>query len=215
MKEVSWRRPYAVLTVSFAVALIGLLVFAVASSQREPRLRLTSGQPGGVYLPLGKSIAEVVGAGQEGLEVEVAMLDASIEPARLQFPPHDGAAQYFNRNEPGFLVRYAEVIGLGVSLLVAAYGLLRAGKKWLKQRQKDRIDAYYLELNRLLDRMLEPLDEAELVSIQKRLQAIRSAALHQLAAERLLPDESFRIYQTVLAEAGAQVRHKLQEVRRG
>jgi len=145
---------------------------------------------------------------------EVSMLDASIDPGRLQFPLHDGAAQYFNRNEPGFLVRYAEVIGLCLSLFLATYGLFRTGRKWLNQRQKNRMDAYYLELNRLLDRMLEEPDEGELRTIEKRLQMIRSAALHQLASERLLPDESFRIFQTVLAEAGAQVRHKLGEARR-
>ncbi|WP_193213452.1 TAXI family TRAP transporter solute-binding subunit [Luteolibacter marinus] len=145
---------------------------------------------------------------------EVSMLGASQDPGLLQFPLHDGAAQYFNRNEPGFLVRYAEVIGLMVSLLIAAYGLFQAGRKWLTQRQKDRIDAYYLELNRLLDRMLAPQSEEDLIEIQKRLQSIRSTALHLLAKERLQPDESFRIFQTVLAEAGFQVRHKLQELRK-
>lgn len=146
---------------------------------------------------------------------EVTMPGQTGEAGRLQFPLHDGAAQYFNRNEPGFLVRYAEVIGLIVSLMIAAYGLFRAARKWLGQRQKDRIDAYYLELNQMLNRMLEPQDEPALIAIQKRLQLIRSAALSQLAKERLLPDESFRIFQTVLAEAGVQVRHKLQELRKG
>lgn len=121
---------------------------------------------------------------------EIPMLGPAEGSGRLQFPLHDGAAQYFNRNEPGFLVRYAEVIGLIVSLMIAAYGLFRAARKWLGQRQKDRIDAYYLELNQMLNRMLEPQDERELIVIQKRLQLIRSAALSQLAKERLLPDES-------------------------
>ncbi|BCX48279.1 C4-dicarboxylate ABC transporter substrate-binding protein [Haloferula helveola] len=141
---------------------------------------------------------------------EVSMMGTMDDTANLQFPLHDGAAQYFARNEPGFLVRYAEVIGLLFSLGVAGYGLFRAGGKWLLQQRKDRIDEYYLELNRILDGMLKPQSKDELVDIQKRLQMIRSTALHQLAKERLQPDESFRIFQTVLAEAGAQVRHKLQ-----
>ena len=145
---------------------------------------------------------------------EVSMMGPMEQPGQLQFPLHDGAAQYFNRNEPGFLVRYAEVIGLMVSLMIVGYGLVQAARKWLMQRQKDRIDAYYLELNNLLNHLLETQQESELLEIQKRLQMIRSTALKQLAKERLLPDESFRIFQTVLAEAGAQVRHLLLEARR-
>lgn len=143
----------------------------------------------------------------------ISMVGDPDEVERLQFPLHDGAAQYFSRNEPGFFVRYADVLALVFTILAALYGMVRSGRKWFVQRQKNRIDAYYLELNRLLDRMLEPLTDEELREIQRRLQRIRSIALRQLAKERLLPDESFRIFQTVLAEAGAQARYRLQEAK--
>lgn len=110
-------------------------------------------------------------------------------------------------------MRYAEVLGLLISVMIALYSLLRAGRKWVDQQQKDRIDAYYLQLNDFLNQMLEPQTESELLEIEKELQSLRSTALHQLARERLQSDESFRIFQTVLAEAGAQVRHKLQDIR--
>lgn len=143
---------------------------------------------------------------------DVSLLDKGLEPEQFQFPLHEGAAQYYNRNEPGFLVRYAEVIGLLISLFIAAYGMIRTGRGWLLQRQKDRIDAYYLELNGILDLMLKPLSLEEVSEVETRLQGIRSMALEQLSAESLVPDESFRIFQTVLAEAGAQIRAKRAEL---
>lgn len=142
---------------------------------------------------------------------DISLLDEGPEPTRFQFPLHPGATQYYNRNEPGFLVRYAEVIGLLASLIFTAYGMIRTGKRWLLQRQKDRIDAYYSQLNRLQDHMLKPLTLDQVRGVESQLQRIRSTALDLLAKERLLPDESFRIFQTLLAEAGAQARAKRQE----
>ena len=142
---------------------------------------------------------------------DISLLDDGPEPSRFQFPLHPGATQYYNRNEPGFLVRYAEVIGLLASLIFTAYGMVRTGRRWLLQRQKDRIDAYYSQLNRLLDQMLKPLAIEQVQKIEGQLQRIRSTALDLLARERLLPDESFRIFQTLLAEASAQARAKRQE----
>ncbi len=139
---------------------------------------------------------------------DASLYDAPLEVAKLQFPLHPGAADYYDRNEPGFLVRYAEVIGLLVTLLITTYGLIAAAQNWFERRQKDRIDAYYLTLNRILNRLLQPVPEDELTALECELREIRSTALHLLARERLLPDQSFRIFQTLLAEAWSQIRHR-------
>lgn len=140
-----------------------------------------------------------------------SLLEENLDPSKFQFPLHPGATQYYNRNEPGFLLRYAEVIGLLASLGFTTYGLVRTGRRWLLQRQKDRIDAYYSELNRLLDHMLKPMTLDQVRGVEVQLHRIRSTALDLLSKERLLPDESFRIFQTLLAEASAQARAKRQE----
>lgn len=144
---------------------------------------------------------------------DVSLLDEGPDPTRFQFPLHPGATQYYNRNEPGFLVRYAEVIGLLASLGFTAYGMIRTGQRWLLQRQKDRIDAYYSQLNGLLDKMLKPLTLEQVRGVEVQLQRIRSTALNLLAKERLLPDQSFRIFQTLLSEASAQARAKRLEAK--
>ena len=144
---------------------------------------------------------------------DVSLLEAAPDSSTFQFPLHRGATQYYNRNEPGFLVRYAEVIGLILSVVFTIYGLFKTGRKWFPQRQKDRIDAYYSQLNRLLNQMLKPMTLEEVEAVALKLQQIRSTALDLLSRERLIPDESFRIFQTLLAEAGAQVRSKRMEVK--
>ena len=144
---------------------------------------------------------------------DVSLMEDNLDHSKFQFPLHPGASQYYNRNEPGFLVRYAEVIGLLASLAFTLYGLVRTGRRWLLQRQKDRIDAYYNELNHLLDHMLKPMTLDQVRGVEVQLHRIRSTALDLLAKERLLPDESFRIFQTLLAEASAQARAKRQEAK--
>jgi TRAP transporter TAXI family solute receptor len=137
-----------------------------------------------------------------------SMFEDNLSIDQLQFPLHDGASAYYRRHEPGFLVRYAEVIALILSLFITIYGLLMASKRWFIQRQKDRIDAYYLQLNGLLTQVSHADSNQDLQVIESELQEIRSSALQLLARERLIPDESFRIFQSLLSEAAQEIRHK-------
>lgn len=140
-----------------------------------------------------------------------AEISESFDRGSLQFPLHVGAARYLQRNEPGFLVKYAEVMGLSLSLLIAAIGLLATLKSWFHQKQKDRIDDYYLQLDAILER-LEPndLDQDALFEIHEELRSLRRCAVRQLSQEKLLPDESFRIFQGLLSDCQNRVR-RMQE----
>ena len=81
------RKSYAALTVIFAVALLCLLVIAVVKSSRKVELRLSSGQPGGQYIPVAESIARLVA--QEAPEIELELLES------------DGSAQNASRLAKG------------------------------------------------------------------------------------------------------------------
>ncbi len=134
-------------------------------------------------------------------------ISESFDPGSLQFPLHEGAAHYLRRNEPGFLVKYAEVMGFSLSLLIAVFGFFAAMRSWMHQRQKDRIDEYYLQLNEVLESLEKPDLSAEtLNAIHERLRSLRRDAVRQLAEERLQPDESFRIFQGLLGDCQARVR---------
>jgi TRAP transporter TAXI family solute receptor len=143
-----------------------------------------------------------------------AQISEGFNRSALQFPLHTGAEAYYRRNEPGFLVRYAEVLGLSLSLVIAVIGLLATSSRWLLQRKKDRIDGYYLELDRHLAQLQNPeLGVEVLVEIEANLEAMRHRAIRLLAEERLLPDESFRIFQGLLADCRHEVRRRKLERR--
>jgi TRAP transporter TAXI family solute receptor len=143
-----------------------------------------------------------------------AQISADIDRSTLQFPLHVGADAYYRRNEPGFLVRYAEVLGLSLSFMIALIGLLATSNRWLLQRKKDRIDGYYLELDRHLGQLQDPeLGKEMLIEIEANLEAMRHRAIRLLAEERLLPNESFRIFQGLLADCRREVRRRKSERR--
>lgn len=156
-----------------------------------------------------RAVTEALYLNQSAL-VEVhpaaAQISEEFDRAMLQYPLHSGAEAYYRRNEPGFLVRYAEVLGFTLSLLIALIGIAATSSKWLNQRKKNRIDSYYLELDRHLGKLNDPeLSDEQLIEIEARLEAMRHRAIRLLAEERLLPNESFRIFQGLLADCRREV----------
>jgi hypothetical protein len=61
----------------------------------------------------------------------------------MSFPMHTGAERYFNRNEPTFWERYAEIIALVVSVMVLSFGVIRSIQSYMSRRKKERIDKYF------------------------------------------------------------------------
>ncbi len=86
----SSRRSYAALTIGFAVVWVILLVVAIVGSRRSLELRLSAGQPGGVYQPVAEAVRDLVASEDADLVIEVLASDGSAENARrLQ----DGGAE--------------------------------------------------------------------------------------------------------------------------
>lgn len=130
--------------------------------------------------------------------------------AELAFPLHAGASQYVRRNEPGFLVTYAEVMAFGLSLVVATVALLGAFRRWISMRKKDRIDRYYVRLNDLLVDLQTTPPADKLEAMQKEVSALRHQAFQELVDERLVANESFRIFQSLLSDCERQI-HSFQQ----
>lgn len=125
----------------------------------------------------------------------------------LQYPLHAGAAQYYQRNEPGFLVTYAETMGFLLSVLVTLMAALTGLRAWIGRVMKNRMDVYYQNIGNILNRLEAPgLTSAKLVAIEDSLDDLRSRAFKDLIAENLRADEAFLIFQTLMAEC----RHRLE-----
>jgi len=123
------------------------------------------------------------------------------EPKNVHsLPFHSGAERYYLREDPSFLVTYAEVIALILSGIIALFGAFSALSKWISVRNKNRIDTYYVKvgesIKKLHDHTVEDLDAEE-----EKLYILRQQAFSELVNERLSPDESFRIFQDLLEQA--------------
>lgn len=140
-------------------------------------------------------------------------LDETQSTARLQFPMHTGAEHFFRRDEPGFLVKYAEAMGFLLSACILLWGLAGGIRKWLLQKRKDRIDKYYQAIESIIGRLRE--GEESLDHLEEELITLRKDALHELVKEKLAADESFVIYQNMANGCQQLLAQKKQERRQG
>jgi len=95
----------------------------------------------------------------------------------MSFPVHTGAERYFNRNEPTFWERYAEIIALVVSVTVLSFGVFRSIQSYMSRRKKERIDKYF-------DLYLA-LKEEQPDDYRKRLYELLNRSIKQMVSEKL------------------------------
>ncbi|MBN7797414.1 TAXI family TRAP transporter solute-binding subunit [Parahaliea mediterranea] len=146
--------------------------------------------------------------------VEQKALFAALEPdifswvsehfdrEQLNFPLHEGARRYLERDEPGPLERYAETINLLVYLGILAATGVAGFVRWRSLRKKDRIDTFYSALLTVRERAYhEPAED-----LLEELRALEVRAYGLLIEEKLAADESFRIFTELLATVRAELR---------
>ena len=129
------------------------------------------------------------------------------EPAHASatFALHEGARQYFHRDEPSFAERYAELIGVVFSMFVACISGLVAFSQWRQRRRKNRIDVYYAEVWAVRKRIAE-LDADARSEAATELRALEAKAFEALIAEELAADEAFRIFVTLINDTIRELR---------
>lgn len=116
-------------------------------------------------------------------------------PRGLRFPLHSGAANYYARNDPPFVLVYAEALSLGLTLVVSVGSGLLAFREWQRRARKNRIDRYYLEVEEVAgERHADRLSREDLIHLREHLVALRNRAFHDLVAERLEANEAFSIF---------------------
>ena len=118
-----------------------------------------------------------------------------------RFPLHSGVKMYLDRAKPSFLVRYAEVIALMLSIAAVLFGALSSLNQWQRRRKKDRIDVYYQYVIDIDKKITEATNKETLIKLESELLAIRDKAFDLLIREKLIADESFNIFLRVLEHA--------------
>ncbi len=142
-------------------------------------------------------------AGDSGLEAEelaiTRQISESYDPANTTIPYHPGAAAYFTREQPPFFVEYAEALSLGVTLLLGMYSVFIAFRELLRRRMKNRVDAYLVQVESLV----EGLEQLKLEDLRERragLDQLRHTAISDLVEERLQADDAYLIMQQHISE---------------
>lgn len=128
-------------------------------------------------------------------------------------PMHPGATRYFNRDAPGYLERYAELLAFLVTALVALTSLMVALIRIRRQARKDRIDVYLDELIQLRKAM----DESDSVveSVARDVRELQATVAEMVVKERIAADSSFVAFislsNQVLTEAAGHERSAQQQ----
>jgi len=128
---------------------------------------------------------------------------------KLKFPIHEGAKDYFERNEPTFLEKYIDVIGFAFTIILTFFGGIKSFLVWNKLRKKNRIDEYYKIVLATLDN-LNNINDIDILEIEmKNLIELRKKAFSELINEKLTANESFRIFTELLDNTLQDIRLKI------
>ena len=125
----------------------------------------------------------------------------------LGIPMHPGARAWYGRGEPGFVIQYAEVIALVMSI----GGVFITGLWQLRRRivesQRDRAEAYNLEMQLLLERAQVVADREQLDALTREALNIFRRVLEDLDHGRI-SGESFRLFAVPCGLVMDALRHR-------
>lgn len=126
--------------------------------------------------------------------------------AAQALPLHEGAQRYRDRDLPGFLERYAEVLALGATVTLATGTVLAAVRRQRRQSRKDRLDTFYQRLLDLRAALGQP--GSNVGEIAAGVRAAQTEVMALVIEERIDADGSLMAFLTLsnrlLVEAESQ-----------
>jgi len=121
-------------------------------------------------------------------------LTPDLNAIELMFPLHVGTKRYLDRDKPGFVERYVEVLALiltiVITLLTGAFALYRHRS----QVRKDRVDVYYSQLLEIRRDMEGTNAHTALHSYHKRALDVQHEVMNLLIDERVAADTSLMAF---------------------
>ena len=139
----------------------------------------------------------------------LARLSDHFDAADSPFPIHPGADRYYRRDEPSFVQRYNDQIGLAITLGALLWSALSGLRAWRNSTRKGRIEDYYASTRKAAADVRPGASREAVLAAQATLESIRAEAFDELMANRLVADESFTILQDFLTAELARVRRAL------
>ena len=127
------------------------------------------------------------------------------ESHHLQFAIHEGSKLHYDSDEPGFIEKWAETIGLVLSILAIAWGAASTLRQIYLMRMKESLDEYFAKVEAITSELVEGTTTKRMNEIARELHEIRRETTRKLIAEELSADESFVIFQRQLHTAQQMV----------
>lgn len=129
------------------------------------------------------------------LNPRAATIGPASEIDTLGLPLHPGAANYYNKNEPTFLERYAESMAFLITVAGIILSFLWQVRSQLTKKQKNRADAYNLKVLDLVERIASCQDLESLEGVRRQLFEIFKQVVQDLDEDRLTPEafQSFAV----------------------
>ena len=135
------------------------------------------------------------------------------DQAKLNIPLHEGARIFLDREEPSFIERYAELGGVILSIIIALWSGIVSLTKWQAQKKKDKIDEFYEDLMNIKNGISRIDTIAEGMKRVKRVQLAQNKAFEMLIEEKLVANDSFRIYMELSKETINELRGKMRIIK--
>jgi hypothetical protein len=145
--------------------------------------------------------------------IVVSRLNEEFASSGIRYPLHDGAADWFQRKDPPFFVRYADPLSFALSILLAVTSCFLAVRQWVRRRYKNRMDEYVVEVGQVAQRVRQA-EEDELREMQATLDDVRRRAFQDLVDERVRADATFNIFQSFLNSELRTIRNRLRDLER-
>ena len=115
-------------------------------------------------------------------------------PSTQNFAIHPGTRDFLDRHKPSLFERYADVLGVVVTIVVAIASSLFTISKWRKNKKKNKVDVYYQKLIYIRQQAQESTSHTALQVLKAQLQAMQEETVDLVTREKLAADESFLIY---------------------
>jgi TRAP-type uncharacterized transport system substrate-binding protein len=131
----------------------------------------------------------------------------------LNIPLHEGARTFLDREEPSFIERYAELGGVILSIVIAIFSGIVSLSKWQAQKKKDKIDEFYEDLMNIKNAIPKINEIPAAIQKVKHVQASQNKAFEMLIAEKLIANDSFRIYMELSKETINELRGKMRIIK--
>lgn len=133
----------------------------------------------------------------------------SFDRNSLNFPLHEGARIYLDRDEPTFFERYAELFGVILSISIALTSGIISLSRWQKQKKKDRVDVFYKVLLEIKNNIPKIKTSKDAIGMIKEIQTAQNTAFEMLINEELEANESFRIFMELSKETILDIKTKI------